>query len=146
MLGGGIPSNVPGGQGFIYQPPVTMPHPYCAGVTAPQYGMPFSGTPIGLVGPPHIPLGIPAGLQKHVMHNHTHMNIPEPTKKMDIYVKQTPGMSYPQPASKIHIHEQSIHGTNVYHQPHANKYQEVPGGYGAGAVPQGAGGYCPPGQ
>ncbi|MEL7337133.1 MAG: hypothetical protein AAFN70_13125, partial [Planctomycetota bacterium] len=36
-----------------------------AGVTAPQYGMPITGTPIGLPGPPHIPLGAPAGLKKH---------------------------------------------------------------------------------
>jgi len=26
-----------------------------AGVTAPMYGMPMSGTPIGLPGPPHLP-------------------------------------------------------------------------------------------
>ena len=45
---------------------------YVAGVTAPQYGMPYVGTPIGLPGPPHIPLGVPAGLQRHVMTNHTH--------------------------------------------------------------------------
>src|SRR4051794_20129056 len=36
---------------------------YVSGITAPQYGMPYVGTPIGLPGPPHIPLGIPAGLQ-----------------------------------------------------------------------------------
>jgi hypothetical protein len=99
--------------------------------------------------PTHIPLGVPAGLQQHVMYNNTHMNIPDPTKKVAIHVKQVPGMSYPQPASKIYINEQSIHGTNVYTQPHADAYQEVPGGYGAGAVPQGGGpggAYCPPGQ
>ena len=49
-----------------------------AGVNAPQYGMPMSGTPIGLPGPPHIPLGHPAGLKKHVIRNHTHMHIPQP--------------------------------------------------------------------
>ena len=42
------------------------PANYIAGVTAPQYGMPMCGTPIGLPGPPHVPLGVPAGLQKHV--------------------------------------------------------------------------------
>ena len=40
------------------------PPGYVAGVTAPQYGMPMCGTPIGLAGPPHIPLGVPAGLQR----------------------------------------------------------------------------------
>ena len=44
-----------------------LPPGFVAGVTAPQYGMPISGTPIGLPGPPHIPLGVPAGLQKHVI-------------------------------------------------------------------------------
>jgi hypothetical protein len=29
-------------------------------VTGPNYGMPFTGTQIGLPGPPHIPLGGPA--------------------------------------------------------------------------------------
>ena len=37
------------------------------------------GTPIGLPGPPHVPLGMPAGLQKHTMVNHTHVSLPEPT-------------------------------------------------------------------
>ena len=34
-----------------------------SGVTTPQYGMPMSATPIGLPGPPHIPMGHPAGLK-----------------------------------------------------------------------------------
>ena len=38
--------------------PNTMPNSnYISGVTAPQYGMPMCGTPIGLPGPPHVPLG-----------------------------------------------------------------------------------------
>ena len=80
-----------------------------AGVTAPQYGMPQSGTPIGLVGPPHIPLGQPAGLQSHVMRNRTHMDIPDPVEKMKIGVRQQPGMSYPTPPSRAHIREQNLH-------------------------------------
>jgi hypothetical protein len=40
---------------------------YISGVTGPNYGMPMTGTNIGLPGPPHIPLGEPdAGLQAHV--------------------------------------------------------------------------------
>ena len=54
------------------------PPGYVAGVTAPQYGMPITGTPIGLAGPPHVPLGVPAGLQQHVMVNHTHVYLPQP--------------------------------------------------------------------
>src|SRR5262249_588571 len=53
--------------------PAGVPAQFIAGMTAPQYGMPITGTPIGLPGPPHVPLGVPAGLQKHVIANHTKM-------------------------------------------------------------------------
>jgi hypothetical protein len=118
-----------------------------AGVTAPQYGMPYTGTPIGLPGPPHIPLGSPAGLQKHVMRNKTHMNIPEPTKKLDISVRHQPGYSYPQPPSKAHIKEQNIHpgyptGTPGFYNASRvvapNQFSGQPAGM--------PGEYCPPGQ
>jgi hypothetical protein len=40
---------------------------YISGVTGPNYGMPMTGTNIGLPGPPHIPLGVSdAGLQAQV--------------------------------------------------------------------------------
>lgn len=80
-----------------------------AGVTAPQYGMPMSGTPIGLPGPPHIPLGHPAGLQKHVMRNRTPMHIPQPVDKVKMTVRHQPGYSYPNPVSRVRITEQNIH-------------------------------------
>jgi hypothetical protein len=80
-----------------------------AGVNAPQYGMPMSGTPIGLPGPPHIPLGTPAGLKKHVMRNHTPMHIPQPVDTMKIDVRHQPGYSYPNPVSRVKITEQNIH-------------------------------------
>ena len=80
-----------------------------AGVTAPQYGMPISGTPIGLPGPPHIPLGVPAGLKKHVIKNHTHMRIPRPVEKMKMNVRLQPGYSYPNPVSRVNVREQNIH-------------------------------------
>ena len=80
-----------------------------SGVTTPQYGMPMSGTPIGLPGPPHIPLGQPAGLKKHVMRNHTSINIPRPVEKVKMNVRQQPGMSYPNPVSRVRITEQNIH-------------------------------------
>jgi len=75
------------------------------GVQQAQFGIPITGTPIGLPGPPHIPLGGQAGLQKHVIRNHTFQHYPHPTKKQSIHVKQTPGMSYPKPANKAFISE-----------------------------------------
>lgn len=80
-----------------------------AGVTAPQYGMPSSGTPIGLPGPPHIPLGHPAGLRKHVIKNHTPMHMPRPVEKLKMNVRMNPGYSYPNPVSRVKITEQNIH-------------------------------------
>lgn len=116
---GGVPASLPG---------------YVAGVTAPQYGMTFTGTPIGLPGPPHIPLGSPAGLQSHTMRNRTHMNIPDPVENMRISVRQTPGQSYPQPVSRVHINERNIH-------------PGVPNGvpaYLRHSQSVGDGAYCPP--
>jgi len=119
-----------------------------AGATAPEYGMTYSGTPIGLPGPPHIPLGTPAGLQRHVMKNHTPMHIPDPVETMKIHVRQTPGYSYPQPASRVKIHEQNINPGMSYGQPwYRHTSQQVgpaaggPGGPGASGAA-----YCPPGQ
>ena len=101
-------------------PPLSPP-PFISGVTSPQYGMPYSGTPIGLTGPPHIPLGIPAGLQKHAIKNHTHMHIPHVPGKFQMHVKQSPGYSYPAPPSRMKIHEQNIHPPLYYGQTHHNK-------------------------
>jgi hypothetical protein len=103
------------------------------GVTQAQYGIPITGTPIGLPGPPHIPLVGPAGLQKHVIKNHTFQHYPHPTKKLDIHVRQAPGMSYPKPANHAFINERARRVGN------------------AGAVMGGAGfgphnNYCPPGN
>ena len=88
---------------------------YLAGATVPQYGMPYVGTPIGLPGPAHIPLGVPAGLQKHVVKNHTHYHIPGPVEKVKIDVKQTPGLSYPKPVDHVHIHERSYVPPITFH-------------------------------
>ena len=96
-----------GGPGCVATPP-SLPG-MVAGVTAPQYGMPFSGTPIGLPGPPHIPLGSPAGLKKHVIRNHTPMHIPRPVSNVKMNVRMQPGYSYPNPVSRVKITEQNIH-------------------------------------
>lgn len=118
-----------------------MPAGYCepggvpaftAGVSAPQYGMPITGTPIGLPGPPHIPLGIPAGLQKHTIRNHTHTHIPEPTRHVGIHVKQSPGFHYPTPANKVFVHERARAPWLGFGQPFRSRSQGVqqngPGG------------------
>jgi hypothetical protein len=122
-----------------------LPPQFVAGLTAPQYGMTYSGTPIGLPGPPHIPFGGPAGLQKHTIKNHTHMHIPEPTEHLKIHVKQEPGFNYPKPASRAFIKEQSIHYGGGYAYPHYDKHQNV-GGYGPSPYAAPGGAYCPPGQ
>jgi hypothetical protein len=98
-------------------PPGGMPPDLIAGMNVPQYGMPISGTPIGLPGPPHIPLGVPAGLQKHVVKNHTKMRIPGPVHDVKIHVKQRPGQSYPHPVSRAWITEDTIH-PNVHYSHH----------------------------
>lgn len=134
--------------------PSMVPPNMVAGVTAPQYGMTYSGTPIGLAGPPHIPLGHPAGLQQHVMKNKTHMHIPDPVDKMKMTVRQQPGYSYPTPPSRVKIHEQNIHPGYPAGRPgfyHASR--PVPSNQYGGSQGPGAGGstgpngeYCPPGQ
>jgi hypothetical protein len=98
---------------------------YIAGVTVPQYGMPHVGTPIGLPGPPHIPLGVPAGLQQHVIRNHTKYHIPAPVEKFAIDVKQKPGLSYPKPVDHVHITEKSYVPPLVFRQPFADKHHHV---------------------
>lgn len=120
-IGGGLPAMGGVAMGGMYAPdgsliggvgsggvPVSLPG-YVAGVTGPQYGMTYTGTPIGLPGPPHIPLGSPAGLKSHTIRNNTHMDIPDPVKHMRVSVRQTPGQSYPTPPSRVRINEQNIH-------------------------------------
>ncbi len=105
--------------------PGTMPTNYISGLNAPQYGMPNCGTPIGLPGPPHVPLGVPAGLQKHVIKNHTHMRIPGPTQKVKIDVRQIPGFSYPKPAKHARIIEHTRPGLMLNHQPFGNRHEVI---------------------
>jgi hypothetical protein len=94
-----------------------------SGVNGPQYGMPMSGTPIGLAGPPHIPFGAPAGLQKHVVKNHTKVHIPEPTERVRIDVKEKPGMKYPDPVHHVRIVERDRVEIGKYHQPLGNRHE-----------------------
>ncbi len=103
--------------------PAGIPPQFVAGLTAPQYGMPSVGTPIGLPGPPHIPMGIPAGLQRHSIVNHTHSKIPGPTKHFRMDVKQEPGFSYPQPVNHVQITERSYAPPTWFHQPKSDRHE-----------------------
>lgn len=116
------PGMMPSPMNFGYAPGT-----YISGVTGPQYGMPISGTPIGLPGPPHVPLGVPAGLQRHTIVNHTHLHLPQPTERVRIDVKQKPGMSYPKPADHVRIVEQTSAGGMLFRQPHGSRHQVIPG-------------------
>lgn len=98
---------------------------YVSGVTAPQYGMPMSATPLGLPGPPHIPLGSPAGFQRHTITNHTRMHIPGPTEQFKVHVRQRPGYSYPKPPSHMSIREQNIHPSIPFSRPRSDRLEVV---------------------
>jgi hypothetical protein len=102
-------------------------HQYIAGMSAPAYGMPITGTPIGLPGPAHIPLGGPAGLQQHTMRNWTHMHIPGPTEKLTIDVRQKPGLSVPKPPSHVHIVEKNQPQRIPFVQPATDRVHMLPG-------------------
>lgn len=112
-----------GGMGGMGGPPTLPGH--IAGVNTPQWGMPMSGTPIGLPGPPHIPFGGPAGLKKHVMVNHTKHHLPGPVDKLRIDVKQRPGFSYPKPPSHAHITESNWLPPMNFRQPLFDKFKKV---------------------
>lgn len=129
--------------------PSQMPPAFLAGMTAPQYGMPVTGTPIGLPGPAHIPLGVPAGLQKHTITNHTKMHIPPPSREMRLHVQQHPGLSYPKPARHAYIAERHDVPHVRLRQPGEDRTRFVdnggadPDALGPGRIIPG-GGDCPP--
>jgi hypothetical protein len=140
--GGGAPMGAMGPQGMstaAFAPPVAPPG-YISGINGPQYGMPMTGTPIGLPGPPHIPLGVPAGLTSHTIKNKTRVVMPPPVHKMKVTVKQRPGMNYPRPVNHVKISEVNrapfklFHGTvpfpgsGLFHHKSADdgSYEECP--------------------
>lgn len=108
--GGGYPMGMPtaamGGQPM---PPHMMP-----GASGPQWGMPITGTPIGLPGPPHIPLGHQAGLTQHIMKNRTKILLPPPVHKMKMTVRQRPGMNYPRPVNHVRVDETPRAGFRMF--------------------------------
>jgi hypothetical protein len=105
---------LPGGGGSMAMGPQGVPSNFApqaappnliSGVNGPQYGMPITGTPIGLPGPPHIPLGHQAGLVEHTMKNRTRIMMPPPVHQMKMTVKQRPGMNYPRPVNHVKVSE-----------------------------------------
>ncbi|MEQ9412023.1 MAG: hypothetical protein RIK87_30205 [Fuerstiella sp.] len=123
--GGGVPSAMIAAGGGAPGQPVE----YIAGMgTTPPWGMPITGTPIGLPGPPHLPLGGPAGLKSHTIRNLSNNRMPEPTKDLLIDVKHNPGFSVPEPVRHIQYTED-----HPVYRP------------GEVAHPAAGGAYCPPG-
>ena len=159
MAAGGMPGALAygaGAAGFPCGPDGVTPAAFVSGVSVPQYGMPMCGTPIGLPGPPHVPLGVGAGLQRHSIQNHTAVHLPGPTRHVAIDVRQDPGFSYPKPPNHAYIVERQIPPHLWYQQPGNVRHQVVcppegtqtmtPGGPVQGVVPAGAvdpGAACP---
>lgn len=71
----------------------------------PMYGYPTTGTPIGLAGPPHIPLGKPAGLKSHTVRNTTDFEVGKPVDHVLIDVRHEPGIRMPEPVKYIQYTE-----------------------------------------
>jgi hypothetical protein len=143
--GGGTPVGVSAPLGMpCGGDPSQLPPAFLTGMNAPQYGMPITGTPIGLPGPAHIPLGIPAGLQKHTITNHTKMHIPPPTRELKLHVQQNPGLSYPKPAHRAYIAENHDVPNIMLRQPKEDRKRWVNNG-GPDPDALNAGVACPPG-
>jgi hypothetical protein len=78
----GVPANATAG----------VPTSHVAGMTTPQYGYASVPTPLGLPGPPYIPQGNQAGLQKIVYRNHAcEQGAPKPVKKLVVDVHNGSG-------------------------------------------------------
>ena len=107
-----IPSRVQGG--------------YVAGATTAPWGTPITSTPLGLPGPPHLPLGGPAGLKSYTIHNNTKVNMPAPVNDFNVHVRQVPGYSYPKPVSEVRIREHSFTPSSRNIQPGAVRNQIIP--------------------
>ncbi len=105
--------------------------------TPPVWGYPMTGTPIGLVGPPHLPFGADASLKSHTIRNLTVNNMPSPVDHVLIDVKQNPGFSVPPPVKHI-----------TYTEDHP-VYREGEVAYPKWAMPEqpgaAGGANCPPG-
>ena len=97
--------------------PQAIPPHLVSGMSTSQWGMPSVGTPIGLPGPPHVPLGHEVGLTSHTMKNRTRVRMPPPVHNVNIRVKQRPGMDYPRPVNQVNIAETNRAGLRLFGGP-----------------------------
>ena len=123
--------------GMAVGTPATMPMGGISGVTSPQYGMPMCGTPIGLPGPPSVPLGSPAGLQKDTIVEPHPRSSAETDGARKADVKQVPGISYPRPDNHVRIVERAGTPLGTYRQPLGDRRECVKPGCPAGECVQG---------
>ncbi|WP_310821184.1 hypothetical protein [Stratiformator vulcanicus] len=91
-------SGMPQGPGMPAVHPIT-------GVNTPPWGDPRTGTPIGLAGPPHLPYGMPAGLQSHSVRNLSKHDVGGPVNHFNVDVKHKPGIKLPKPVSYMYYEE-----------------------------------------
>ncbi len=122
----GVPSTMIAAGGGMPGQPV---QPVAGLGSLPPWGMPITGTPIGLPGPPHLPYGRPAGMESHTIRNLSRNQIPKPAKDILIDVKHNPGIRMPEPVRHIQYTED--------HPVFAPGQLSQPGGGGAYCPPQG---------
>jgi hypothetical protein len=112
MMGGGSGMlGVPGPMIVGGPTPPGLPpmHPVAGMGTIPPWGMTTTGTPIGLPGPAHLPLGGPAGLMSHTVRNSTKVDIGEPVDHFLLDVKHSPGYRLPHPVRHVEYEESHPH-------------------------------------
>lgn len=124
-------------------------HPIAGVGGMPPWGMPRVGTPIGLAGPPHLPLGGPASLRTHTIRNLSNNEIPDPVKDVLIDVSHSPGASVPDPVRYIRYEEK--HPTYRPNELSYPRWAMPPTGNpavspaGPAYGPSAGSAYCPPG-
>ncbi len=108
------------GSGMPGSPLVSGPLPPGHPASMMPWGQPRSSTPIGLVGPPHLPYGRPASLKSHTVRNLSDVDLPKPVDHMLIDVRHEPGISLPAPVKHIEYLEQHpVYGPNEISYPPA---------------------------
>lgn len=118
----------------------------------PSYGMPYTSSPIGMDGPPTLPMGGPASLRSYTIRNRTKMNIPKPTEHVLVDIERKPGYSLPKTASHIKITERHPLPDVPEARPPRYDYSirerlRAERNDGEGMIPgDGTPEYCPPGQ
>ncbi|NOX53960.1 MAG: hypothetical protein GXP27_05870 [Planctomycetes bacterium] len=100
---GGVPG--PMMMGTVGGPGQPAYSPISGAPGMPVWGQPVTATPIGLPGPPHLPLGKPAALKSHTIRNLTKMELPPPPDQLLIDVKHSPGLRMPEPVKHIQYSE-----------------------------------------